>query len=42
VFREVEPPLEPKDPDDLAACHFPLADDELERLAGGRGRQAAA
>ena len=29
VCREVEPPLEPKAPGDLAACHFPLTAEEV-------------
>ena len=32
VCREVEPPLEPKGPHDVAACHFPLSEGEVEAL----------
>jgi len=32
ICSEVEPPLEPKgDPEQLAACHFPLTEEEIER-----------
>ena len=32
ICAEVEPPLEPKGlPDQLAACHFPLTEEEIER-----------
>ena len=29
VCSEVEPPLEPKGPGDVAACHFPLSEEEV-------------
>ncbi len=32
VCREVEPPLEPKGPLDIAACHFPLSEGEVDAL----------
>jgi oligopeptide/dipeptide ABC transporter ATP-binding protein len=32
ICREVEPPLEPKGPQDVAACHFPLSDGEVDAL----------
>jgi len=32
ICSEVEPPLESKGPRDLAACHFPLTDGEVEAL----------
>jgi oligopeptide/dipeptide ABC transporter ATP-binding protein len=32
VCREVEPPLEPKGPHDVAACHFPLSEGEVDAL----------
>ncbi len=32
ICREVEPPLEPKGPDDVAACHFPLSEGEVDAL----------
>jgi oligopeptide/dipeptide ABC transporter ATP-binding protein len=32
VCAEVEPPLESKGPSDLAACHFPLSEGEVEAL----------
>jgi peptide/nickel transport system ATP-binding protein/oligopeptide transport system ATP-binding protein len=38
VCREVEPPLEPKGPHDVAACHFPLSESEVEALIA-RGAQ---
>jgi peptide/nickel transport system ATP-binding protein/oligopeptide transport system ATP-binding protein len=38
ICKEVEPPLEPKGPRDVAACHFPLSEGEvaalIERPAG--------
>jgi oligopeptide/dipeptide ABC transporter ATP-binding protein len=33
VCSEVDPPLESKGPQDVAACHFPLSDSEVEALA---------
>jgi oligopeptide/dipeptide ABC transporter ATP-binding protein len=32
ICREVEPPLEPKGPHDVAACHFPLSEGEVDAL----------
>ncbi|MFL5910877.1 MAG: ABC transporter ATP-binding protein [Gaiellaceae bacterium] len=32
VCREVEPPLEPKGTHDVAACHFPLSEGEVDAL----------
>jgi peptide/nickel transport system ATP-binding protein/oligopeptide transport system ATP-binding protein len=32
ICREVEPPLEPKGPGDVAACHFPLEQGEVDAL----------
>jgi peptide/nickel transport system ATP-binding protein/oligopeptide transport system ATP-binding protein len=32
ICREVEPPLEAKGPQDVAACHFPLSDGEVDAL----------
>jgi oligopeptide/dipeptide ABC transporter ATP-binding protein len=32
ICREVEPPLEPKGPHDVAACHFPLSEGEVAAL----------
>ncbi len=32
ICREVEPPLEEKEPRHLAACHFPLARGEVEQI----------
>jgi peptide/nickel transport system ATP-binding protein len=37
MCREVEPPLEPKGEDDLAACHFPLSDGEVDALTSRSG-----
>ena len=34
VCREVEPPLEAKEPRHLAACHFPLSKGEVDAIAG--------
>jgi len=33
ICSEVDPPLESKGQDDIAACHFPLSDGEVEALA---------
>jgi peptide/nickel transport system ATP-binding protein/oligopeptide transport system ATP-binding protein len=33
ICREIEPPLEPKAPGDLSACHLPLSRDEVEKIA---------
>jgi oligopeptide/dipeptide ABC transporter ATP-binding protein len=39
VCRTVEPPLEPKDGGNIAACHFPLTDAEvLERIPSAAAR----
>jgi peptide/nickel transport system ATP-binding protein/oligopeptide transport system ATP-binding protein len=35
ICRTDEPPLEPKGPDDVAACHFPLSAKEARELAAG-------
>jgi peptide/nickel transport system ATP-binding protein/oligopeptide transport system ATP-binding protein len=32
ICKEVEPPLEPKGPHDVAACHFPLSEGEVDAL----------
>ncbi|HEY8029302.1 MAG TPA: dipeptide ABC transporter ATP-binding protein [Gaiellaceae bacterium] len=32
VCREIEPPLEAKGPEDVAACHFPLSEGEVDAL----------
>ena len=32
ICREVEPPLESKGPHDVAACHFPLSEGEVDAL----------
>jgi peptide/nickel transport system ATP-binding protein/oligopeptide transport system ATP-binding protein len=32
ICKEVEPPLEPKGPQDVAACHFPLSEGEVDAL----------
>jgi peptide/nickel transport system ATP-binding protein/oligopeptide transport system ATP-binding protein len=32
ICRDVEPPLEAKGPADIAACHFPLSEDEVHSL----------
>jgi len=32
ICREVEPPLESKGPQDVAACHFPLSEGEVDAL----------
>jgi peptide/nickel transport system ATP-binding protein len=43
ICREVEPPLEEKEPLHLAACHFPLAKNEVEQMivTGSKGRASA-
>jgi oligopeptide/dipeptide ABC transporter ATP-binding protein len=33
ICSEVDPPLESKGPQDVAACHFPLSEIEVEALA---------
>jgi peptide/nickel transport system ATP-binding protein len=32
ICSEIEPPLEPKGPNDVAACHFPLSQGEVDAL----------
>jgi oligopeptide/dipeptide ABC transporter ATP-binding protein len=37
ICREVEPPLEAKGPQDVAACHFPLSEGEVDALTERAG-----
>jgi peptide/nickel transport system ATP-binding protein/oligopeptide transport system ATP-binding protein len=37
ICREVEPLLEPKGPQDVAACHFPLSEGEVDALTQRSG-----